>query len=262
MYIIAEIGTNHNGDPAVALDLIRSACTTGVQAVKMNYWEIDQLADKSSSWYERGKKLQLRIEVLYEAQDYCSLFDVDFIVAPFVTGWEALHRLATISNKFKIASGELTNRLLLNSCKALGMPSILSTGMSTMEEIRHAVSILSPETIMHCVSLYPTPYEHAGLGRIGTLRKVFPSIDIGYSDHTVGTLACVAAYSRGCSTIEKHFNLVGNKCADSELSINEDEMKTMLRDFRKIDSMYTGFLPRDMISKSKLRRGPSGLREG
>ena len=259
MYVIAEIGTNHNGKEQTAFELVNAAVKTGVQAVKMNYWKADLLADRSSNWYRRCKELELSISCLRLCSGICHDEGLDFIVAPWAP--ELVEEAYEVADKFKIASGELNYDSLLFACSKKNISTILSTGMATRKEILHATELLDPDVIMHCVSLYPTPYNHVNLKRIKNLQDDFWYIDIGYSSHTEGIQDVLAAYVLGAKIIEKHFNILENRCVDEDISLSITCTKLMIENLKRIDSMMEDATGEDFINKSKLRRGGSGLRE-
>jgi sialic acid synthase SpsE len=260
MYLIAEIGTNHNGDPDTAYRLVDAAVETGVNAVKMNHWDADLLVSKHSRWYQRCKNLTLPYETLKKCSLICNKAGIDFIIAP----WSAhlVEESVEIADKIKIASGELTNDGLLQAVNLSGASSILSTGMATFEEINHAVDILQPDVLMHCVSLYPTKLEETNLTRIRKLYNEFQDwCRVGYSSHTGSILDIIAAYCLGAKTIEFHFNVRNNQCLDDEISFESIEVLPLVKKLKSIDTMLEDTTGVDLRMKDKLRRNPeTGLR--
>jgi len=261
MYVIAEIGTNHNGNSDTAILMVEAAAESGVQAVKMNHWDADLLVSKESWWYQRCKDLTLPWETLEECSQICGSMGIDFIIAPWAA--HLVETASEIADKLKIASGELTNRQLLEACAANGISTILSTGMATDQEIDWAVNTLEPDVIMHCVSLYPTLPKQVNLQKIYHLQTMYGSMyKIGYSDHTVGTLACTAAYAMGAKVIEKHFNLENNPCTDQQISANPTMVKDLVNQLYLLDKMLQNSSGADRVKIPVLRRNSeTGLRE-
>lgn len=261
MYLIAEIGTNHNGNSETAFKLVNAAIEAGVQAVKMNYWKADLLVSKDSDWYQRCKDLELSYEVLKKCSIICQSAGIDFIIAP----WSAqlVEESVEIADKLKVASGELTNDGLLQAIEITGISSIISTGMATMKEISHAIDLLEPDIIMHCVSLYPCPMDKVNIKRIDTLRRDYGDMyHIGYSSHSYYYLDKVVAYIKGALAIEFHFNIPNNKCFDNEISLLSDDVKMLFDMLNSIDKMYEKSDGSDFYMKEKLRRDPeTGLRK-
>jgi len=261
MYLIAEIGTNHNGDHETAVKLVESAINAGVDAIKMSLIEADQIALKSSPQWKRFKYLELAEETFEVCTNLAHAKGVDVIIAPF--GVDLVPKAIQWADKLKIASGELTNDDLLKACHQSVLPCILSTGMADVDEICHAVEILKPEVVMHCVSLYPTKDNEANLRRITRLNWVFDvgeSSSIGYSDHTRDIFACVIACALGATTIEKHFNIAGNDCVDKYISCGPDDFRRLRLQLRRVEAMLKVNADFDLVNRAKLRRGPSGLR--
>lgn len=260
MYLIAEIGTNHNGDEALAMRLVAEAAKTGVQAVKMNYWKPDLLVSPTSEWYERCKQLTIEFGTLEACAQVCNQYGVDFIIAPW--SHELVEESAEIADKFKVASGELTNQLLLEAIYETSVSSILSTGMATDAEVAWAVDILEPDTILHCVSLYPTPVDCINMPRFFALQKEYFDYRIGYSSHTIGTLDKVLAYAMGAKTIEFHFNLLDNHAVDESISLYPQDVSNLIGMIQMCDKMNEEVYGTDVSMISTLRRDPrTGLRE-
>lgn len=258
MYLIAEIGTNHNGSENTAIKLVRAAVEAGASAVKMNYWQTDLLTSKTSSWYERCKALELDYQTLVNCAGICYENDVNFIIAPWAA--ELVEDSAVISDKLKISSGELTNHKLLRSCRKTEKQTILSIGMATDNEILEAYHILNPQIMMHCVSLYPCPADKANLGRIKWLKENYPA-QIGYSSHVVGETDKIAAYTTGADPIEVHFNINGNVCVDDQFSFRPEDVRRVIYICNEIDTLFKEARVADWAMRNKLRRGKSGLRE-
>ncbi len=211
---IAEVSSNHNSDLDRALQFIDAAAAAGCSAVKFQLFRIDQLfapeiLAKSKAHRER-KQWELPVEFIPELSRYTHEKGMAFCCTPF--DLEAVELLEPWVDFYKIASYELLWDRLLQRCAETEKPVVLSTGMSTLEEISHAVEVLnryteSELTLLHCVSGYPTPVEEANLAAIQTLRDHF-GCRVGWSDHTVSPAVIQRAVHRWeASMIEFHLDL-------------------------------------------------------
>lgn len=230
-FVIAEAGVHHFNSVELAKAYILAAKVAGVQAIKFQTYSADRIAAKwAPTYWDAGNgKTQHDIfaqRSLITKQGYVELFEyarsvgVMFLSTPFdVDAARMLNEMGMPA--FKIASADLMNWPLLKTVASFKKPLILSTGASTMKEVRETVSMLrklgSPIALLHCSLSYPTPIKDANLARIALLQETFPKIHIGYSDHTQpqdSQLACPIAVSMGARIIEKHFTL--NKLEDDD----------------------------------------------
>lgn len=270
-YIIAEIGNNHEGDHDRCLRMVREACDTGVSAVKLQWFEADKLVAKEAasmahtqgqeSQYERLKRMELPLEVIAEAGIICHGKGREYIITPFAP--ELVSEAANHADKIKVASGDLTYEPLLRAIRETGKPSILSTGMSDTREIYTAFDILSPWALLHCVSLYPCPDESADLHRLQGFKGFHLPTLIGYSDHTIGKVACIGAVALGATVLEKHFTLpeVSHlQTGDHKLSVTPGQMSDLVYDVNRMATMMETSPRADAKMRQHLRRGESGLR--
>lgn len=219
-YIIAELGVNHDGDPARALKLTGLAAAAGADAVKFQLFRADMLmsgASKLAAYQEAAgerdplsmlRRLELSIDEMAPCVELARELGVDAIVSVFSVELVAeAERLAW--DAYKTASPDIINRPLLEELAGTGRPLIVSTGAATMDEVRRAVEWLSPWrerlALLQCVSSYPTAREHAELGGVGALIDAFPSMNIGYSDHTADVETGALACAMGAVMLEKHF---------------------------------------------------------
>lgn len=223
-YIIAEAGVNHNGDIDIAKRLIDIAKEAGADAIKFQTFKAEestsQTAEKASyqkqndaakeSQLEMIRRLELPFEAFDILQDYCNMKDIDFISTP--DGTESLQYLQKLDVPLiKIGSTEVTNHDFLREIGETGKPIILSTGMSTLGEVEKALELIyetgnTRVTLMHCTTDYPTALKDVNLKAMLTLKNAF-GIPVGYSDHTLGCEAAVAAVAIGASCLEKHITL-------------------------------------------------------
>lgn len=253
VYIIAEVGVNHNGDINLAKQMIDAAKDAGIDAVKFQTFVAENLvsscAEKADyqkettgsdeSQLDMIKKLELSFDDFAELKSYCTSRNLDFMSTPF--DFESIDFLAELGQEiFKIPSGEITNLPYLLEIGTLKQKVILSTGMSTLSEIADALEILKDAgtaeiTLLHCNTAYPTPYEDVNLNAMQTLKDVF-NLPVGYSDHTPGIEVPVAAVAKGAVVIEKHFTLDKNmEGPDHKASLEPDELKQMVTAIRNIE---------------------------
>lgn len=253
--IIAEAGVNHNGDMSLARQLIDVASDAGVDIVKFQTFSADRLvsinAEKAKyqidstgteeSQYAMIKRLELTDDMHHELVAHCELKGIQF----FSTGFdsksvELLFGLGL--NFFKIPSGEITNLPYLRHIGAYGKQLILSTGMSTLDEVESALDVLESAgtsrnsiTVLHCNTEYPTPMSDVNLNAMITIRDKL-DVKVGYSDHTLGIEVPVAAVALGATIIEKHFTL--DRCLpgpDHKASLEPPELKDMVNAIRNIE---------------------------
>lgn len=203
--IIAEIASSHNGDIDLARAMICAAAESGADIVKFQSWRAKNVADSDPD-KRRYEKLELSDDdhrILIEA---CNQAGVEFLTTCFdIDRIPFLKSLGLRS--IKVPSVNLKEPKLLKELVKNFEHVFISTGMSTVEEIKNAIDILSSTkyTIMHCVAIYPTPLEKANLKKIDWLKQFSPSV--GYSDHTIGIEAPIVALSMGIDYLEKHFTL-------------------------------------------------------
>ena len=253
--IIAEAGVNHNGSIDLAKKLIDVAADAKVDFVKFQTFKSEKLVSPHArkADYQKGntnnlnetqhemlKKLELSIEDHYELIKYCELKKVKFFSTAFdLESLEFLHDLGF--TLFKIPSGELTNLPYLEKVAEYAESIILSTGMSTMQEIEEAVSVLQKKsnaklTILHCNTEYPTPFCDVNLKAMKTLHQHF-NVNVGYSDHTIGIEVPIAAVALGATIIEKHFTLDKSMPGpDHSASVEPNELKAMVEAIRNIEN--------------------------
>jgi N-acetylneuraminate synthase len=219
-YIIAEIGINHNGDLDIAKQMIDAAVHAGVDAVKFQKRTPDiatpldqQTQMRETPWgyityLEYRYKVEFNEDQYREIDRYCREKGIAWMVSvwdqPSVDFMEKFDTPA-----YKIPSASLTDFGLIRKARATGKPLILSSGMSTMEQIHQGVKIAAEKdlVLMHCTSTYPCSPEELNLKMIDTLRREFPDIPIGYSGHEVGLVPSAVAVALGASMVERHLTL-------------------------------------------------------
>ena len=269
-FIIAEIGINHNGSIELAKKMIDIAVTTGCDAVKFQKRTIDivytqeELAKERKSIFgntngDLKRGLEFGQSEYNEIDKYCKEKGILW----FASCWdEASVDFIEQYNPpcYKIASASLTDDKLLKHTKSKGKPIFLSTGMSTMEQIRHAVSILGEEklVIMHCTSTYPSNADEMNLTVIQSLKKEFSS-PIGYSGHERGITPSVLAVAVGASAVERHITTDRtNWGSDQAASLETAGLYHMVRDIRQTPILLGDGVkvvyPRELPIIEKLRR--------
>lgn len=216
IYIISEIGINHNGDVGLAKKLIRMSSDSGANAVKFQkrtidlvYTEEELNKDRVSPWGDTNRQqkegLEFDMETYKELESYSNSLGLDFIVSCWDTN--SLKEVEENLNvKYhKIASALTTDKKFLEALNETGRPVILSTGMCTEEEIGAAINVLdNVEYVLACTSTYPTNREEVNLNHISTLKENYPNIKAGFSNHYNGHDACVGSVVLGAECIEFH----------------------------------------------------------
>jgi N-acetylneuraminate synthase/N,N'-diacetyllegionaminate synthase len=252
-FVIAEAGVNHNGELALAHQLVDAAADAGVDAVKFQTFDPEALASAeapkaayqaratgSESQREMLKRLALTESAHVELKKHAEDRGLLFLSTPFETASAALlDRLGVAA--FKVPSGELTNHPFLRDLARRGRPLLISTGMSDMEEVDAAVRAVRdageiPLALFHCTSSYPAPPETANLRAMETLRRRF-GVPIGYSDHTLGATVPLAAVALGAELLEKHLTMSRSLPGpDHAASIEPEELRALVRELRVIES--------------------------
>ena len=211
--IIAEIASSHNGDINIAKKMIKAAAETGVNIVKFQSWQSKNVDDNDPD-KRRYASLELSDNAHYILKEECEKNGVEFMTTCYdADRIDFLKKLGLKS--IKVASTDLKHFNFLKKIRENFDEVIVSSGMSTKEEILKAIDILKSGkyTIMHCVSVYPCPIEKANLGKLIWLKNVADSV--GYSDHTQGIEAAVFSMGMGVEYIEKHFTLDRNMSQES-----------------------------------------------
>lgn len=253
VYIIAEAGVNHNGDINLAKQLIEKAAEAGVDAVKFQTFKTENLVcrdakkaqyqtqttDKEESQFEMLKKLELTKEMHEELMVHCEKSGIQFLTTPF--DMDSLKLIIEYGiEPIKIPSGEITNYPYLKKIGETGKPVILSTGMSTLEEVKETVALLKKSgtqdiTVLHCNTEYPTPMEDVNLRAMLTIKEEL-GVEVGYSDHTLGIEIPIAAVALGATVIEKHFTLDKSmEGPDHKASLEPEELKAMTAAIRNVE---------------------------
>ena len=250
--IIAEIGVNHNGSVELAKQMIEVAKDCGADIVKFQTFNVDAITSryaemaryqKENLGEEKSQKemlssLSLSHSEFCELAEYCRKIGIRFLSTPFDI--ESVKFLDDLQDMWKIPSGEITNYPYLVEIARTKKKIILSTGMSTIEEIDEALKVLrengsSDIVILHCTTDYPAPVEGVNLNAMLTLKNRF-GYPVGYSDHTRGIEVSVAAVAMGATVIEKHFTLDKTMNGpDHKASLEPDELKKLISAIRNVE---------------------------
>ena len=223
VFIIAEAGVNHNGSLETALQLVDQACNAGADAIKFQLYRVEEQVSHvapsadyqrdrggSDNMLEMARAYDLPWEDHYAIVERCQRLGIAYMSSCFDS--EAVDLLLDLgADCIKVASGEITNYPLLSHIAATGKPIVLSTGMSTLQDVAGSVDLIqgageSPIVLLQCVSEYPARPETINLRSMVTMGAAF-GVPVGYSDHTLGSTVAVAAVALGACVIEKHFTL-------------------------------------------------------
>lgn len=260
VFLIAEAGVNHNGQLDLALQLVDAARQAGADAVKFQTFRAEDLAlpGTATAAYQQGatgetdqfamlRKLELSAEQHRIIAAHCERVGIEFMSTPFSE--DAVDLLTSLGvRRLKLSSGEIVNRSLLTKAAATGLPLILSTGMATLAEVRQAVGWVRAAwaerggdtpalTLLQCTSAYPAPDDALNLRAIATLRDE-TGLPTGYSDHSLGNAAALAAVALGACVIEKHITLDrALPGPDHKASSEPAEFAALARDIRRIEAM-------------------------
>ena len=253
-FIIAEAGVNHNGDISLAHRLVEAAAQAGADAIKFQTFKTERLvttnapkADyqkqstgETGSQFDLLKSLELTREMHQALIAHCQRMDLVFLSSAFEE--ESADDLIELGLKIlKIPSGELTNLPFLRHVAGKGLPVILSTGMSSMEEVEKAVEVFQSVghqqlVLLHCVSNYPANPADCNLRAMRTMEELF-GLPVGFSDHTDGIEIALAAVALGACVIEKHVTLDRNlRGPDHQASLEPDQLTALVRGIRRVES--------------------------
>ncbi len=241
VFLIAEIGINHNGDFDVAKKLIDEAKESGANAVKLQTYITEKRAPKDSPIFDILKQCELSFSRQSDLFKYARDKGIEIFSTPFDD--ESVDFLSSVDvSCYKIASFDIVNKRLLEKVAAQAKPVIISRGMANQQEIDTAVDIMKRAScdiiLLHCISAYPVP-SHASLhlDTIRALQKRY-NCPVGFSDHTLGIKAAKYAVAAGANVIEKHFTLSReSKGPDHSLSTEPKELKEMISGIRVVSEM-------------------------
>jgi sialic acid synthase SpsE len=254
-FIIAEIGSNHCQDLQMAFDSIDAAKASGADAVKFQSINIKELYyNPSQQTIDLHKKIDLPEEWHYKLKEFCDKKDIIFFSTP--TYLKAIDILEEIQVQlYKLASAQVgTFPQLVDKVARLQKPVILSTGLVSYSELERVVKIFFKANnphfiILHCNSIYPTPFDKVNLGLMETYQKMFQCI-VGFSDHTEGIYVPIAAVARGAKVIEKHFALDRNlPSPDAPLALQPSEFAEMTKGIRAVEKSISNNVRLDIFEE-------------
>jgi N-acetylneuraminate synthase len=275
VYVIGEIGLNHNGDVELAKQLIDVAADAGAQAVKfqkrtpaISTPEHMKNTPRDTPWgtmtyLEYRYRVEFDREQYIEIGDYATLRGLSWFASPWdEVAVEFLEDLGVVAHK--VASASVTDIAMLEALAATGKPIILSTGMSTLEQIDRAVEVLGTDNLvmLHATSTYPLPPEEANIRMITTLRERYEGVPIGYSGHERGLQISIGAVALGAVAVERHITLDRTMWgSDHAASLEPTGFEHLVRDIRVLsEAMGDGVkrvMPGELAPLAKLRRTPA-----
>ena len=260
--ILAEIGMTHDGSLGQALELTKAAALAGVDGVKyqLHISEAETIRNapqppyfKAEPRYEYFKRTAFNMEQWKQIREQCRECGVKFIVSPFSI--EAVKQLEEIGvDAIKVPSGEITNIPYLEYIAQAGIPIIVSSGMSSWEELEECIEIFQKENcniaILQCTSEYPCPPENVGLNIIDDLKEKYPGYAVGLSDHSSGVWASIAAWMKGATIIEKHFTLSKRMYGpDAKMSMEPEEMQLLCESIKSLQKALASPVDKTKIEK-------------
>ena len=252
--VIAEIGINHEGDFQKARRMVADAAAAGCECVKFQCHVIDDEMIPAAGAVIPGNADESILAIMQRCalsededralKDYTERLGMIYLSTPFSRA--AADRLAQMGvQAYKIGSGECNNYPLVRHIARFGKPVVLSTGMNDIASIAPSVAILReakvPFALLHCTSIYPTPYEHVRLGAISDLKHAFPDAVVGLSDHSLGNYTCLAAVALGARILERHFT--SDKSwpgPDVPLSMDPVDLRDLVRGTRAVFAALGG----------------------
>jgi sialic acid synthase SpsE len=253
-YIIAEIGSNHDGNKDRAFLMVQLAAKAGANAIKFQLFQANKIAanvdlpetrinDQFSKFgqtvFDLYKNLELPLSWLKELKACCDENKIHFLATPFdESSADVIAELGAPA--MKVASFEITHIPLLKHLGRLQLPILLSTGMTNLGEIETAIDTIQMAgedriALFHCGIEYPAPFDSVNLRSMETLRLAF-QCPVGYSDHTQGIAVSIAAIALGAVLYEKHVTLAGGKSPDHDFALEMDEFEKMVQYIRECET--------------------------
>ena len=264
-YVVAEACDNHLGDLGRAMEMVRQAKLASADAVKFQHHlpdeemlpDVPMSANFNMPLYQFLKRYALTLDHHRRLKEYCEAIDIHYLCTPF--SWRAAQELAGLGvEAYKIGSGELTDLPTIERIASFGKPMIVSTGMSTWEEIDRTYTMLRkmgvPLALMNCVSEYPPRYEDVNVGLIPVMIANYADAVIGHSDHTPDLFTSFAAVTLGAKIIEKHIILDKRQPGpDQAVSIDMADLAQLVDGIRKIEAS-SGAVKRVHQHEEEIRR--------
>jgi len=259
-YVIAEIGVNHGGDVELARKMITAAKNAGADAVKFQTFTAESLVskgtpkvkyqesttDKAESHYDMIKSLEFKREDHLPVIEFCNSLGIDFISTPYdVDSAKFLHGIGV--SIFKTASADIVDLDLHHYLSTLNKRVVIATGMSTLGEVEDAIQIyqrantIDKIALLHCVSNYPCLHESLNIRSMQTLANAF-GVEVGFSDHSIGSIGAVVSVALGATVVEKHFTLdKAMQGPDHKASSTPDEFRELVESIRTAEQCLGGF---------------------
>lgn len=256
VFVIAEAGVNHNGDLALALRLCEAALAAGADAVKFQTFRAEDLAVPGAptaayqalhtgqqDQFAMLRGLELSLVQHRRIKQHCDAIGIEFFSTPFSV--KAVAELEALGvRRLKLPSGELTHRALVEAAAATTLPLLVSTGMATLDEVGEALQWIEGSrghregvTLLHCTSAYPASDESLNLSAIVAMRNAL-AMPVGYSDHSLGVEAALAAVALGATVVEKHLTLDGTLPGpDHAASLEPQAFARMVQGIRRVSAM-------------------------
>ena len=241
VFIIAEIGINHDGDEAACARLINAAANAGADAAKLQIVEAGESYVAGTESHRVFSDRALSMDALERLMTHAAKRGIILFATP--GDFSSLQKITDLSMPaIKISSGLLTNTPLIKQAAATKLPMILSTGMADLDEVGIAVTTARDAgarelAVLQCTSIYPTPPAQVNLNAMQTLAAAL-DVPVGYSDHALGSTACLAAVALGATIVEKHITLdKGLAGADHHLSATPDELVLLVAEIRNVEAM-------------------------
>ena len=269
--VIAEAGVNHNGDLALAKEMVRVAAEAKADYVKFQAFRSETLTTRlapAADYQQKNtgvrdqqvllKALELNLEEFRELSEECARTGVGFLVTPFDLDMVA-PLVAMGMDRIKVSSGDLNNLPMLQDLARLGLPMIVSTGMATGQEVGHSLAVVrragaKDVTLLHCTSLYPAPPRAINLRAMETMRRNF-DVPVGYSDHSLGDHVAIAAVALGATVIEKHFTIDRTMPGpDHAASLEPGELRSMIKRLRETAEALGDGIKRPATGEAEVAR--------
>jgi N,N'-diacetyllegionaminate synthase len=268
-FIIAEAGVNHNGKLEQAKRLVDIAVRSGADAVKFQTFKAEEIVTKyadmaeyqiknlgrKKSQLDMLKDLELSYEEFKKLKQYCDRKKIIFLSTPHT--FDAIDFLEPLVPAYKFGSGDITNFPALSYASKKGKPIILSTGMSTMKEVKDAIKVIKAEgnkkiIVLHCTTNYPCPLEEVNLRAMVTMHVELDCL-VGFSDHTSSIMVPALAVGLGATVIEKHFTLDKNLPGPDHLaSLEPNEFKKMIQKIRETEKVLGSYEKKPVKSEKKI----------
>ena len=261
VFIIAEVGNNHEGNFDVAKKLIRAAAKAGVDAVKFQTFVTNDFVNSDHPSFERLKKFELTQQQFSKLKKLANTQNLNFISTPL--DFSSAHFLKKNCKIIKIASGDNNFYDLINIFLDYNKQLIISTGMMNALNVKNLIEFIIKKkgkkflknnlSLLHCVSSYPAEQKSLNLMSIRYLADIYKKINIGYSDHAIGYDACVTAVALGARIVEKHFTLNNNfsNFRDHKLSLNPQGMKNLTTQLNQANLMFGNFAKEISLNEKK-----------